>query len=267
MQQGVMGLLALLMLGSAWEIGRSEGGVRAPGLSSFSLSSSGSKSAKKSKSAAKKMLAQIKEKSADNDDSKSGFFAAQAGDKKPVEAAAPAKAEPAAADVAVALKAASAKSVDALMGEAKATGDVAKASGAVKAEAPALAGKPPEPANKMAAASKTLRTKQRRKGKFRVGRVTVSGSLAKNHARRTIRKYTNAIKFCYQRQLQRSPTLSGKVTARVTVQSGRVKQVKITQSTLTNKAVEGCITSRIKRFRYPKSRGTSVINYPLIFSR
>ena len=115
MQQGVMGLLALLMLGSAWEIGRSEGGSGAPGLSSFSLSSSGSKRAKRSKSAAKTMLAQIKEKSADSDDSKSGLFAAKAGDKNPVKAegpakaAAPIKADGAAADVAVALKAASAK--------------------------------------------------------------------------------------------------------------------------------------------------------------
>ena len=265
MQQGVMGLLALLMLGSAWEIGRSEGGG-APGLSSFSRSSGGSNSAKKSKAAAKKMLAQIKEKSADSDDSKSGLFAAKAGDKTPVKAAAPAKAEPAAADVAVALKAVSAKSVDALMAEAKATGGVAEALAAAKAEVPTLAGKSPERTTKMAAASKTLRTKQTSQAKFRVGSVTVSGSLAKKHAQRTIRIYTSAIKFCYHRQLQKSPTLSGKGTARVTVRRGRVKQVKITQSTLANKAVEGCIASRIKRFRYPKSRGTSVINYPLIFS-
>ena len=157
MQQGVMGLLAVLMLGSAWEIGRSEGGG-APGLSSFSRSSGGSNSAKKSKAAAKKMLAQIKEKSADSDDSKSGLFAAKAGDKKPVKAegpakaAAPIKADGAAADVAVALKAPSAKSVDALMAEAKATGGVAEALAAAKAEVPTLAGKSPERTTKMAAA-------------------------------------------------------------------------------------------------------------------
>ena len=130
------------------------------------------------------MLAQIKEKSADSDDSKSGLFAAKAGDKTPVKATAPAKAEPAAADVAVALKAVSAKSVDALMAEAKATGGVAEALAAAKAEVPTLAGKSPERTTKMLPPAKPCGRSKRAKPiscRFRHGGRSLAKACATNH--------------------------------------------------------------------------------------
>lgn len=262
MQQGIMGLLALMMLGSAWEIGNSESIGGSPSLSSFSVTSSG---AKRSKAAAKEMMAQIEKKAAESDDSKSKLFAAKVAENKPTKAAARVKAEPAAAVNADALKAAPAKSIDELMAEVKATGSVAKALGEMKAEKPPLAAKSAAPTTQLAAAKKAPRPMASNKAKAYVGKVLVVGSLAQKHAVRGIKKRISSIRYCYHRQLIKKPTLSGKLTARVTVKRGRVSQVQINQSTLNEKTLERCVASRMKRFRYPKSRGASVITYPLTF--
>lgn len=62
--------------------------------------------------------------------------------------------------------------------------------------------------------------------------------------------HVKAIKYCYERELKRFPTLKGKVTVRITVNpEGAVKNVEIVSSTLNNHRVERCIISRIRLWK------------------
>ena len=59
-----------------------------------------------------------------------------------------------------------------------------------------------------------------------------------------------AIRYCYERELKRNPTLKGKLVVRITVgPDGRVKSASIFSSTLNNDRVERCILTRIRLWR------------------
>ena len=56
-----------------------------------------------------------------------------------------------------------------------------------------------------------------------------------------------AIRYCYERELKRNPTLKGKITVRITIGSaGAVTNAEIVSSTLNSERVERCILARIR---------------------
>ena len=56
-----------------------------------------------------------------------------------------------------------------------------------------------------------------------------------------------AIRYCYERELKRNPTLKGKITVRITIGSeGAVNNAEIVSSTLNSERVERCILARIR---------------------
>ncbi|RKY82387.1 hypothetical protein DRQ07_01490 [candidate division KSB1 bacterium] len=62
--------------------------------------------------------------------------------------------------------------------------------------------------------------------------------------------HSSAIRFCYERELKRYPTLKGKISIRITVApNGSVKKAEIVSSTLNNRRVERCILSRIRLWK------------------
>jgi len=59
-----------------------------------------------------------------------------------------------------------------------------------------------------------------------------------------------AIRYCYERELRRNPTLKGKVSVRITVTpDGSIKDATIVSSTLNNERVERCILARIRLWK------------------
>lgn len=90
----------------------------------------------------------------------------------------------------------------------------------------------------------------------------------KNNIRRVVGAKSNAIRYCFEKELQSSPSLSGKIIAQWKVNlDGSVMSSSIASSTMGDKNVEGCITRVIKRMRFEKPKGgICVINYPFIFS-
>lgn len=90
----------------------------------------------------------------------------------------------------------------------------------------------------------------------------------KSNIRRVVKAKSNAIKYCFEKELQSKPELSGKLIAQWRVGlDGKVLQPSIASSTMGNKAVEGCVTRVIKRLRFQKPKGgICVINYPFLFS-
>jgi len=64
-----------------------------------------------------------------------------------------------------------------------------------------------------------------------------------------VNKHNSAIQYCYQRALRRNPDLKGKLVVRFTITpEGRVKNVEVVSTTLTDKSVIDCVVSRIRRW-------------------
>lgn len=86
--------------------------------------------------------------------------------------------------------------------------------------------------------------------------------------RRVVNSRQAAIKYCFEKELQTNPTLSGKITAQWKVNlEGEVMEPTIAESSMNDKTVEGCITRVIGRLRFEKPNGgICIIQYPFVFS-
>lgn len=86
--------------------------------------------------------------------------------------------------------------------------------------------------------------------------------------KRVVSGKSNAIQYCYERELQTNPELSGKVVAQWKVGlDGQVKSASVANSTINNSKVESCVTRVIKRMRFEEpDGGICIINYPFVFS-
>ena len=73
---------------------------------------------------------------------------------------------------------------------------------------------------------------------------------------------------CYQKELNRSPGLGGKMVVHFVIGGdGTVKSAKTSGgSSLRNDAVESCVTSNIMRLKFPAKGGMANVNYPFVFS-
>lgn len=115
----------------------------------------------------------------------------------------------------------------------------------------------------------TLASRKEREVKLDIaaGNVDEGGGLTKEQVARVVRAHQNAIKFCYEKELQRKPTLGGKIEVYwVIVPDGSVEKSKIAVTTMDDGAVEGCIARQIKQWTFPKSDGRTVVqSYPFLF--
>jgi len=99
------------------------------------------------------------------------------------------------------------------------------------------------------------------------GNVDDGGGLTKEQVARVVRAHSNAVKFCYEKELQRKPTLAGKIEVYwVIVPDGSVEKSKIASTTMEDNAVEGCVARQVKQWVFPKSDGRTVVqSYPFLF--
>lgn len=100
------------------------------------------------------------------------------------------------------------------------------------------------------------------------GRTTVVGGLDKDVIMKVIKRHQNEIKFCYEQELQKIPTLSGKVAVGWTIDpTGAVSEANVSESSIGNANVEGCILQRIRRWKFPEPQGGGIVNvtFPWIF--
>jgi len=101
------------------------------------------------------------------------------------------------------------------------------------------------------------------------GDAIVLGSIDKALIDRVIKQRLPLIRYCYQREAQKDPGLSGKVVVRFVIgKGGAVASAEVLdESTLGNAAVEACICKKIMRMRFPLpwDAGTVVVTYPFTF--
>lgn len=117
--------------------------------------------------------------------------------------------------------------------------------GASKSRVPRPAGSPePQPAGDSGEAIASL------------GKVTMSGGLAKPAVDRFLRSRLGALRACYERELTTNPKLRGRVTMELTVApSGSVTVGVVQSSTLASGETEMCMAQASQNFRFPPSPG------------
>lgn len=96
--------------------------------------------------------------------------------------------------------------------------------------------------------------------------VQVLSGLSKDLINAVVQRHRSEIRACYDAALQRNPSLRGKITIAFTIQpNGIVSYAGVKESTLGDGGLEGCITSRVKTWIFPKPEApvvTEVSAYP-----
>ena len=81
-----------------------------------------------------------------------------------------------------------------------------------------------------------------------------------------VRRHTNQIQYCYQRELVKDQALQGRISVKFTIASGgSVSSAIIEESTLNSPAVEDCVAGRFLRMSFPPQEGSTVVTYPFVF--
>jgi hypothetical protein len=97
--------------------------------------------------------------------------------------------------------------------------------------------------------------------------MMVSGGLDYNAVAATIAKYINQVRDCYEKGLLKEADLQGTVTTNFEIsKSGMLNYSRVGKTSLNNSMVEGCITTRMMTWQFPKPRGdvNVRVSYPFL---
>jgi hypothetical protein len=100
------------------------------------------------------------------------------------------------------------------------------------------------------------------------GTPVVMGSLDKEIIRRIVQEHASQIRYCYEKELSRTPGLMGKIVMKWVINGeGKVTQSQKAESQMNNSNVEGCLATKIKTWVFPKPKGGGIVivNYPFVF--
>lgn len=93
------------------------------------------------------------------------------------------------------------------------------------------------------------------------------GGLTQQEILDVIKAHLNQIRHCYDRLLQRSPNARGKIKVKWKIgTNGRVTTTSIVSSSISDSTMKGCVTSRIKRWKFPKPRNNKPVDVSFPFS-
>lgn len=98
------------------------------------------------------------------------------------------------------------------------------------------------------------------------GAGMVIGSLDKELIRRVVKEHESQIRYCYERALQETPGLAGKVSVRWVIDT----QGRVTEASARGVAgeVEECIEERVRRWHFPLPKGGGVVvQYPFVLKQ
>jgi hypothetical protein len=90
--------------------------------------------------------------------------------------------------------------------------------------------------------------------------TSLDGALAKEVVHRIVARHINEVRYCYERELIKTPDLAGTVSVDITiVAGGMVSASTVASSTLKNHFAESCVANAFKRWEFPRGeRPTNV---------
>lgn len=101
------------------------------------------------------------------------------------------------------------------------------------------------------------------------GQANVRGSLDKEIIRRIIRRHINEVRFCYETELTKKSSLSGRISVQFTIAgTGQVIASVLQSSTMGNVRVESCVVQAVRRWEFPRpvAGGIVIVSYPFNFT-
>ncbi len=102
--------------------------------------------------------------------------------------------------------------------------------------------------------------------------VQSGDGLTREEIQRVLKRVMSQIKFCYEKELNREPTLEGKLTSAWTItKDGSVSGAQLSATTMQKTGgdqVGSCVTRILGRLQFPAPRGGGqvVVTYPFVFS-
>ena len=112
------------------------------------------------------------------------------------------------------------------------------------------------------------RPKGRLKTRVKLAAAMVEGGMRPELVRRIMRRHLNELKYCYDRELQKTPGLKGKMTVAFTINArGKVSRASRSVTTMGHALLEGCVVKAVKRWLFPKPEGGKEVqvNAPISF--
>ncbi|TVQ91783.1 MAG: FHA domain-containing protein [Deltaproteobacteria bacterium] len=111
------------------------------------------------------------------------------------------------------------------------------------------------------------------KGEGNIGAVggdpIILGALDRALIDAVIKRHMNQIRYCYQRELTKNPSLQGKLVIKfVIAKDGSVSSANTKSTTLNTPTVENCVVSRFMNMQFPEPKGGGIVivSYPFIFT-
>ena len=98
---------------------------------------------------------------------------------------------------------------------------------------------------------------------------TCVNCIDKQDVDRAVKMRMDKIRGCYQRSLQRDPSLAGEIVVRFEVQrDGTIGSASIKRSSIRNSGVESCVREQFLQMTFPPLTGnqTVQVTYPIVFS-
>lgn len=108
---------------------------------------------------------------------------------------------------------------------------------------------------------------ERSPGVSTTGGIAIGG-IRKDQIDRVVKDHLQAIRYCYQSELQREPELGGKVVVKFVIDRyGAVSTSNVKSSSMEHPGVEKCVADRFFRMRFPKPKGEGIVivSYPFVF--
>jgi hypothetical protein len=97
------------------------------------------------------------------------------------------------------------------------------------------------------------------------------GGLTAEEIDRVVKARAGIFRACYQKELNHSPGIGGKLVIHFKIGGDGVVQSGNTStsgaSTLHNDAVEQCVKSNVNRLKFPAKGGIANVNYPFVFTQ
>ncbi len=105
--------------------------------------------------------------------------------------------------------------------------------------------------------------------RVRQAQANVEGALDREIVRRIVRAHINEVRTCYDRGLQKDPTLQGRVSVAFEINAdGKVGSSTVQSNDLSDASVATCIAEAVERWKFPKPQGGGVVRvaYPFNLS-
>jgi hypothetical protein len=95
------------------------------------------------------------------------------------------------------------------------------------------------------------------------------GGLTAEEIDRVVRAASGLFKACYQKELNHTPGIGGKVVVHFKIGGdGQPSGIQVgAGTTLHNEAIEECVKARVARLRFPAKGGIANVNYPFVFAQ